>query len=163
VVAVGANAGPDERRSALDHEAVGQLPHPRAEGGEALGQGRDAVALLHPELGGAGHGKRPLGEGGRHRAGRHLVDERGDEGGVDRCPAEPGRRGHDRPHRLRPGGLEAGLDAPARRLQHLDERGSGGGEEDTVEADLGVRQDEGGHDEEGGTRGVAGDRDLGPL
>src|SRR5512141_2187667 len=46
VVAVRAHAGPAQPRSALDDEAVGQLPHARPEGGEALDERPDAVALL---------------------------------------------------------------------------------------------------------------------
>ena len=47
--------------------------------------------------------------------------------------------------------------------QHLDEGGAGGGEQDAVEAHLGVGQDEGRHHQEGRARGVAGHDDVRPA
>ena len=89
VVAVRAHLGAAQRPPAVDHEAVGQLLHRGAHAAEALGQGGDAVALLHPQLGGAGEAEGALGPRRGHGQGRHLVDEgRAPRSGATSMPAQ---------------------------------------------------------------------------
>ena len=122
--------GAAQRGPALDDEAVGPLLGPGAERGEALGQGRDAVALLDAQLARAGDREGPSRAGGGHGEGRHLVDQGGHELGVDRRPAKLRRARHDRADRLGVARLERasrpGRPWPAARRRRRCARGRAG-------------------------------------
>ena len=105
------------------------------------------------------HARGALGERRGHRQRRHLVDERGHPLRRHVDALQPRRARHDPADRLRRRRLD-GADsiAAAHGAQHVEERGAPGVQQDAVDAHLGVGQDEGGHDQEGGAGDVAGHR-----
>ena len=64
----------------------------------------------------------------------------------------------DPPDRFRLFPFDRHLEARPHVAQHVQERRSRGVQEHVVDADLGVREDEGGHDQEGRARNIRGDR-----
>jgi hypothetical protein len=110
---------------ALDLETVGELfgtDPDRAQVGDQRG---DPVALLDPELLGAGDARHPLGARGEDREDRDLVDAGGDPGPADLRGAERGRAGDQVRHGLsvrQAFGVDA--DPHAHPPHHVDEPGA---------------------------------------
>jgi hypothetical protein len=65
--------------AAREAQALGVLDHPRAQLAQLDGHRVQAVALLHPQLGGVGDATRPVGHGHGHCQHRHLVEQAWDE------------------------------------------------------------------------------------
>ena len=103
VVAVGAQLAPTSGRPPSITSPSGSSRTSRPERREPLAQRGDPVALLDPQLPGAGDCEAALGEGRGRGERRHLVDQRRHERGVDRsCRAGARRtRRSSRPARAR--------------------------------------------------------------
>src|SRR5437867_4683357 len=113
VVAVGPHARAAQGRATLDRQPVRALLDPRAHGPQPLGQRRDAVALLHPQLARARDTEDALRARGGHGERGHLVDQRGNRVRSHLDAFQRGRAGLDPAYRLRVLSPHAGLDVAA--------------------------------------------------
>ncbi len=148
-----AGAGP--ARLAVHHQPVRAGLRPGADGAEGGHHGGDAVAFLDLELGGVGEGGGAVGVGRRHRQHRDLVDQRRHLGAADLGGVEGAVAGVDGGG----GGGRVGgrhLDRGAHAAQDIEEAGAAGTDVHVLDRQVAAGGDAGGHDPEGGLRGVAG-------
>jgi hypothetical protein len=127
---------------------------------EPLGHHRDAVALLDPQLGGAGQQGLALGAGGGDEQGREFVDGQRHLIHRDLDAAQGAARTRMSRHRL---GTEFALvarcEVRAHRAQDVDDADPGRVHAHLLQGQVRARRDAGAHQKEGGRRDIRRHRD----
>ena len=124
---------------------------------------RDTIALLDAQLFRSTNleGASRDGPGDGQRG--DLVDQRGHDVGWDVHTAQRRRSSDDGADRLRLQLRRGDLERSAHLSEHVEESRTPGVQRDTLDPNLGVGYEHGGHDQEGRARGVAGHRELSAL